>query len=91
LVIWGAAWWRCLLKAGHRLKVYNRGRDKAEKLAAVVADRPGDACRSDAIITMLADDGAVEGVTFGQGNILASLGLELTTDGESAAYLQIVL
>ena len=47
----------CLLKAGHRLKVYNRSRDKAEKLAAegaVVVDQPGDACRGDAVITMLA-------------------------------------
>ena len=73
----GSGMVRCLLKAGHRLKVYNRSRDKAEKLAAegaVVVDRPGDACRGDAVITMLADDGAVEGVTFGEGNILASLG-----------------
>jgi 3-hydroxyisobutyrate dehydrogenase-like beta-hydroxyacid dehydrogenase len=73
----GSGMARCLLKAGHRLKVYNRSRDKAEKLAAegaVVVDRPGDACRGDAVITMLADDGAVEGVTFGEGNILASLG-----------------
>jgi 3-hydroxyisobutyrate dehydrogenase-like beta-hydroxyacid dehydrogenase len=63
----GSGMARCLLKAGHRLKVYNRSRDKAEKLAAggaVVVDRPGDACRGDAVITMLADDGAVEGVTF---------------------------
>jgi 3-hydroxyisobutyrate dehydrogenase-like beta-hydroxyacid dehydrogenase len=73
----GSGMARCLLKAGHRPKVYNRSRDKAEKLAAegaVVVDRPGDACRGDAVITMLADDGAVEGATFGEGNILASLG-----------------
>jgi 3-hydroxyisobutyrate dehydrogenase-like beta-hydroxyacid dehydrogenase len=73
----GSGMARCLLKAGHRLTVYNRSRDKAEKLAAegaVVVDCPGDACRGDAVLTMLADDGAVEGVTFGEGNILASLG-----------------
>ena len=30
----GSGMARCLLKAGHRLRVYNRSRDKAEKLAA---------------------------------------------------------
>lgn len=73
----GQAMARNLLKAGHRVTVYNRTRSKAEALAAAdaqVADRPDQACRGDAVITMLSDDEAVEGIVFGSGNILAALG-----------------
>jgi 3-hydroxyisobutyrate dehydrogenase-like beta-hydroxyacid dehydrogenase len=73
----GSAMARCLLKAGHRLTVYNRTRARADQLAAdgaVVVDRPADACHGDAVITMLADDHAVEQVTLGEGGILAALG-----------------
>jgi 3-hydroxyisobutyrate dehydrogenase-like beta-hydroxyacid dehydrogenase len=72
----GQAMARNLLKAGHRLVVYNRTRSRAETLAAegaAMADRPADACRGDAVITMLADDQAVESVIFGADNILAAL------------------
>jgi 3-hydroxyisobutyrate dehydrogenase-like beta-hydroxyacid dehydrogenase len=58
------------LKAGHRLTVYNRTRSKAEALArevAQVADGVADACKGDALITLLADDAAVESVVFGDG------------------------
>jgi 3-hydroxyisobutyrate dehydrogenase-like beta-hydroxyacid dehydrogenase len=61
---------RNLLKAGHRLTVYNRTRSKAEALArevAQVADGVADACKGDALITLLADDAAVESVVFGDG------------------------
>jgi 3-hydroxyisobutyrate dehydrogenase-like beta-hydroxyacid dehydrogenase len=54
----GSAMSRCLIKAGHHLKVYNRTRAKAEQLAvdgAVVVDRPADVCYGDFVITMLAD------------------------------------
>jgi 3-hydroxyisobutyrate dehydrogenase-like beta-hydroxyacid dehydrogenase len=74
----GSAMARNLLKAGHRLAVYNRTRAKAEMLAAEgarVVEHPGEACTGDAVITMLADDNAVESVTFGDGNVLASLGV----------------
>src|ERR1700731_5494076 len=67
---------RNLLKAVHRLTVYNRTRSKAEALAregAQVADRVADACKGDALITMLADDAAVEGVVFGDGGALSAL------------------
>src|ERR1700730_11277033 len=67
---------RNLLKAGHRLTVYNRTRSKAEALAregAQVADRVADACKGDALITMLADDAAVESVVFGNGGALSAL------------------
>jgi 3-hydroxyisobutyrate dehydrogenase-like beta-hydroxyacid dehydrogenase len=65
-----------LLKAGHDLTVYNRTPEKAEALAAKGARRAkdvADACRGDVVISMLADDAAVEGVTFGPGGIIASL------------------
>ncbi len=73
----GSAMARNLLKAGHRLTVYNRTRARAEVLAAEgarVVGRPGEACRGDAIITMLADDNAVESVVFGDGGVLSALG-----------------
>jgi 3-hydroxyisobutyrate dehydrogenase-like beta-hydroxyacid dehydrogenase len=73
----GAPMARNLLKAGHRLTVYNRTRGKAEVLAregAQVVDRIADACRGDVLITMLSDDAAVEGVVFGDGGALAALG-----------------
>jgi 3-hydroxyisobutyrate dehydrogenase-like beta-hydroxyacid dehydrogenase len=66
-----------LLKAGHRVTVYNRTRSKAEALAtkgACIADQVADACRGEALITMLSDDSAVEGVVFGDDRALATLG-----------------
>jgi 3-hydroxyisobutyrate dehydrogenase-like beta-hydroxyacid dehydrogenase len=65
-----------ILKAGHDLTVYNRTRAKAEALAsqgAKVADHPADACRGEAVITMLANDDAVESAVYGDGGVLASL------------------
>jgi 3-hydroxyisobutyrate dehydrogenase-like beta-hydroxyacid dehydrogenase len=73
----GSAMARCLIKAGHRVTVYNRTRARADQLAAdgaVVVDRPADVCHGDAVITMLADDHAVEHVTLGKDGILAALG-----------------
>ena len=55
---------RNLLRAGHQVTVYNRTRAHAEPLlqeGAALAESPADAARdADAIITMLADDHAVE-------------------------------
>jgi 3-hydroxyisobutyrate dehydrogenase-like beta-hydroxyacid dehydrogenase len=73
----GSAMAHCLIKAGHRVMVYNRTRAKADALAAdgaVVVERPADLCNADAVITMLADDQAVERVVLGEGGILAALG-----------------
>jgi 3-hydroxyisobutyrate dehydrogenase-like beta-hydroxyacid dehydrogenase len=72
----GAAMARNLVKAGHRVTVYNRTRGKAEALAregAEVAERITDACHGDVLITMLSDDAAVEGVVFGEGGVLHTL------------------
>jgi 3-hydroxyisobutyrate dehydrogenase-like beta-hydroxyacid dehydrogenase len=58
---------RNLLRAGHQVAVHNRTRGHAEPLrqdGAAMADSPAEAAREvDAIITMLADDQAVEQVT----------------------------
>ncbi len=65
-----------LLKAGHDVTVYNRTRAKAEALAsegAKIAVTPSDACRGDAVFTMLADDKAVEAVVYGDGGLLPTL------------------
>ena len=72
----GAAMAANLIKAGHQVTVYNRSPDKAAPLVALGATasaRVEEACRGDAVITMLADDGAVGGVAFGEGGIAASL------------------
>jgi 3-hydroxyisobutyrate dehydrogenase-like beta-hydroxyacid dehydrogenase len=72
----GAAMAANLLKAGHEVTVYNRTQGKAEALVqqgARLASRVADACQGDAVITMLADDGAVEGVVFGSEGIIANL------------------
>jgi 3-hydroxyisobutyrate dehydrogenase-like beta-hydroxyacid dehydrogenase len=65
-----------LLKAGHRLTVYNRSAAKAEALVqqgAIAASTAGEASRGEVVFTMLADDRAVEEVTFGDDGIIASL------------------
>ena len=65
-----------LLKAGHEVTVYNRTRSKAEALVrrgAKEAATIADACRGDAVFTMLANDNAVEVVVFGEHGILESL------------------
>jgi 3-hydroxyisobutyrate dehydrogenase-like beta-hydroxyacid dehydrogenase len=67
---------RNLLKAGHEVTVFNRTRGKAEALAeagARIAAQPADACRGEAVITMLTGDEAVDAVTRGNGNILDAL------------------
>jgi len=64
-----------LVKAGHDVTVYNRtpGRSQALAAQAKIADSIADACRAEAVMTMLADDAAVENVAFGAHGILASL------------------
>jgi NAD binding domain of 6-phosphogluconate dehydrogenase len=72
----GAEMARNLLKAGHRVTVYNRTRAKAQPLAAKgaqMAEQVADACRGEILITMLADDAAVEAVLFGEGGAGESL------------------
>jgi len=72
----GVAMARTLLKAGHSLRVYNRTRSRAEPLekeGATVANSPAEASAGDAVITMLANDQAVEETVFGEDGILRGL------------------
>ena len=65
-----------LLKAGHQLSVYNRTPSKADSLVkqgATHAAHVSDACRGEVVMTMLADDQALEGVSFGDGGIVGVL------------------
>jgi 3-hydroxyisobutyrate dehydrogenase-like beta-hydroxyacid dehydrogenase len=66
-----------LVTAGHAVTVYNRTPGKAQALVeqgAHAAAHVADACRADAVITMLADDAAVESVVFADNGVLDSLG-----------------
>jgi 3-hydroxyisobutyrate dehydrogenase-like beta-hydroxyacid dehydrogenase len=73
----GAGMARNLLRAGHTVAVYNRSRDKADALAADgarVADSPADACRdAEVVMTMVADDHALDEIAFGKHGIAAAM------------------
>jgi 3-hydroxyisobutyrate dehydrogenase-like beta-hydroxyacid dehydrogenase len=67
---------KTLLRAGHRVTAYNRTRARAEALrpdGAIVAGTAAEACLGEAVITMLAEDAAVEAEVFGKDGVLASL------------------
>ncbi|HXQ71557.1 MAG TPA: NAD(P)-dependent oxidoreductase [Pyrinomonadaceae bacterium] len=68
---------RNLIKAGHSLTVFNRTRSRADALAASgakVADTPAAAAAgAEVLITMVADDRAVEEVIFYQGHAIETL------------------
>jgi 3-hydroxyisobutyrate dehydrogenase-like beta-hydroxyacid dehydrogenase len=73
----GSAMAERLLSAGHKLTVYNRTPQRSQRLVdrgAVLAPRVGDVCQGDAVVTMLADDGAVEEVVLAEGGVLQSMG-----------------
>jgi len=64
-----------LVRAGHEVTVYNRTPSKMQalvELGARAAARLADACQGDAVVTMLADDSAVEGVVFGDEGVIHS-------------------
>ncbi len=73
----GSAMARNLVKASHALTVYNQTRSRAEELRALgatVAATPAEAASSvEALITMVADDRAVEDVIFGRGRVIDAL------------------
>src|SRR5881392_2776286 len=73
----GSGMARNLIKAGHVLVVFNRTRSRAQELAqlgATVAATPGEAAGSaEVLITMLADDHALEDAILGPGRALQSL------------------
>src|SRR6266705_1584 len=73
----GSAIARNLIKAGHDLTVYNRTRSRAQEFASMgarIAKTPAEAAADrEALITMLADDAAVEDVIFSPGNAIGAL------------------
>jgi 3-hydroxyisobutyrate dehydrogenase-like beta-hydroxyacid dehydrogenase len=73
----GVAMARNLLRAGHRMAVYNRSREKAEALGsegARVAGSPAEAARgAEVVLTMLADDAAVREVVFGENGVAGAM------------------
>jgi 3-hydroxyisobutyrate dehydrogenase-like beta-hydroxyacid dehydrogenase len=65
-----------LINAGHEVTVYNRSPEKAAPLVAAgatLARSVAAACTGEAVMTMLADDAALEGVSFGPDGIVAQL------------------
>jgi len=73
----GSGMARNLLRAGHTVAVYNRSREKAEALVADgtrVASSPADACHdAEVVMTMVADDRALEQVVFGSNGLASAL------------------
>jgi 3-hydroxyisobutyrate dehydrogenase-like beta-hydroxyacid dehydrogenase len=72
----GAGIAKSLLRAGHRVTAYNRTRARVDALASdgiQVAATPADACRGEAVLTILADDAAVDSVVFADNGILGAL------------------
>ena len=67
---------KSLLRSGHRLTVFNRTRERAESLradGANIANSVAEACQSGVVLTMVADDAALETLVFGEEGIRASL------------------
>src|SRR4051812_12310243 len=76
LGLMGAGMATNLLKSGHEVTLYNRTIDKARALSAhggTVASRVADACEADVVITMLANDEALNDVAFAPDGLIASL------------------
>ena len=65
-----------LLAAGHTVTVYNRTPEKAQKLirqGGKLASTVAQACQGDAVITMLANDAAVENLVLGPEGVTSTL------------------
>jgi 3-hydroxyisobutyrate dehydrogenase-like beta-hydroxyacid dehydrogenase len=72
----GAGMAATLLKAGHDVTVYNRTKGKTSSLVAQGAREAAtisEACRGEVVITMLANDDAVESVVLGRNGVAGSL------------------
>jgi 3-hydroxyisobutyrate dehydrogenase-like beta-hydroxyacid dehydrogenase len=73
----GSGMARNLIRAGHQLTVYNRTRQRAESLeslgARVVSSPAEAASAAEVLITMLADDGAVEQALLGHDGATGAL------------------
>jgi len=63
-----------LLKAGHKVSIWNRTRAKAEPLGkkgGTIVDRPGDLASRDIVFSMVSTGKDLEQVYFGDGGLLA--------------------
>src|SRR6202044_3415751 len=72
----GSGMARNLLKGGHDVTVYNRTPERSRALAvdgAKVAAAVAEACRVHVLITMLANDAAVEDVVLGLDGVVSHL------------------
>ena len=80
-----------LVQAGYTVTVWNRTASRADalqKLGAHVAASPAEAARTGIVITMLADDAALESAIFGENGILKALpagGLHISSSTISVA------
>lgn len=84
----GSAMAANLLKAGHDVAVWNRSPGKADALVAAGARRaasPRDAADGEVVMTMLADDAAVEAVVHGPDGILGSPAIHVSHSTISVA------
>ena len=65
-----------LIKAGHQVSAYNRTPGKAATLVALGAQAPSElaaVCANEVVVTMLANDAALESVVFGKSGVLSSM------------------
>lgn len=72
----GSGMARSLIRAGHRVSVFNRSADKIDALVldgAIRAASPASAADNDAVITMVADDAAVEAMVTGPIGVIAGM------------------
>jgi len=72
----GSGMARSLIRAGHRVSVFNRSADKIDALVldgAIRAASPALAADNDAVITMVADDAAVEAMVTGPIGVIAGM------------------
>jgi len=77
----GAAMAANLIAAGHDVTVWNRSPHKAAPLAergATIAATPADAAQGSVVMTMLADDRALEAVAFGPDGIAGAPALHVS-------------
>ncbi|KQN27107.1 6-phosphogluconate dehydrogenase [Sphingomonas sp. Leaf34] len=77
----GSAMATNLVKAGHEVMVWNRSPDKAAALVAAgaqLAETPAAAAQGDVVMTMLADDTALDAVVYGDDGILTAPALHVS-------------
>ena len=87
----GSAMAANLVKAGHEVTVWNRSPDKAADLiaaGATLAATPAAAAQGDVVMTMLADDAALEAVVYGDDGILGAPAVHVSHSTISVALAE---